>query len=150
MLPLQARVDLGVMAMKGYSTFPKAPALLDLTIRLFSVISRTLVGGGVLPLCRGAVGVFYSPSWLGNLSFNCCPLPMSSWRKREPFHLSINLYHLTHQLTFFKFNLICQHSHDCLYPTKQECIHFPQSDYKVIDLRPNSVNHSSIKVPHPL
>ena len=32
---------------------------------LFSVISRTLVGGGVLPLCRGAVSVFYSPSWLG-------------------------------------------------------------------------------------
>ena len=33
--------------------------------RLFSVISRTLVGG-VLPLCRGAVSVFYSLSWLGN------------------------------------------------------------------------------------
>ena len=30
--------------------------------RLFSVISRTLVGGCVLPLCREAVGVFYSPS----------------------------------------------------------------------------------------
>ena len=27
-LPLWARVDLGVMAMKGYSTFPKAPVLL--------------------------------------------------------------------------------------------------------------------------
>ena len=29
MLPLRARVDLGTMAMKGYSTFPKAPALLE-------------------------------------------------------------------------------------------------------------------------
>ena len=29
-LPLRARVDLEVMAMKGYSAFPKAPALLDL------------------------------------------------------------------------------------------------------------------------
>ena len=29
MLLLQARVDLGVMAMKGYSTFPKASALLE-------------------------------------------------------------------------------------------------------------------------
>ena len=29
MLPLQARVDLGVMAMKGYSAFPKAQALLE-------------------------------------------------------------------------------------------------------------------------
>ena len=29
-LPLWARVDLGAIAMKGYSTFPKAPALLEL------------------------------------------------------------------------------------------------------------------------
>ena len=28
-LSLRARVDLGAMAMKGYSTFPKAPALLE-------------------------------------------------------------------------------------------------------------------------
>ena len=33
----------------------------NLTIRLFSVISRTLVGRRVT-LCRGAVSVFYSPS----------------------------------------------------------------------------------------
>ena len=33
-------------------------------MRWFSVISRTLVGGGVLPICRGAVGIFYSPSRL--------------------------------------------------------------------------------------
>ena len=37
-----------------------------LTIRLFSVISRILVVVvGVLPLSRGAVGVFYSPSRRG-------------------------------------------------------------------------------------
>ena len=29
MLPLRARVDLGAMAMKGYSVFPKAPELLE-------------------------------------------------------------------------------------------------------------------------
>ena len=29
MLPLQARVDPGVMAMKEYSAFPKAPVLLE-------------------------------------------------------------------------------------------------------------------------
>ena len=34
-------------------------------IRLFSVISRTLIGR-VLSLCRDAVGVFCSPSWLGH------------------------------------------------------------------------------------
>ena len=28
-LPLRARVDLGAMAMKGYSAFPKAPASLE-------------------------------------------------------------------------------------------------------------------------
>ena len=36
------------------------------TIRLFSVISRTLFGSRFLPLCREAVGVFYSPCQLGN------------------------------------------------------------------------------------
>ena len=29
MLPFQARVDMGAMATKGYSTFPKAPASLE-------------------------------------------------------------------------------------------------------------------------
>ena len=36
----------------------------SLTIRLFSIISRTLVKGD-LPLCRDAVGVFYSSNRLG-------------------------------------------------------------------------------------
>ena len=31
-------------------------------MRLFSVICRTAVGGGVLPLCRGAISVFYCPT----------------------------------------------------------------------------------------
>ena len=30
-------------------------------------ISRTLIGEGVLPICRDAVGVFYSPSRLGKI-----------------------------------------------------------------------------------
>ena len=54
MLPLRAKVDLGAMAIKGYSTFSKAPALLEIPIRLFSVISGYSFGGGVLPLCREA------------------------------------------------------------------------------------------------
>ena len=67
-LPRRARVDLGAMAIKGYSTpySPRPQHCWNLTIRLFSVISRTLVGRGVLPLCRGAVSVFYSPNRLGN------------------------------------------------------------------------------------
>ena len=42
---IQVRVDLGVMEMDGYTTFPKRPYQL----MQFSVIPRTLVGGGVLP-----------------------------------------------------------------------------------------------------
>ena len=56
MLLLQARVDLGVMAMKRYFTFPEAPALLEPhhQVRLFSVISSLLAsgGGGLTPLQR--------------------------------------------------------------------------------------------------
>ena len=38
----------------------------NLTIWLFSVISRPIVGGGgVLPLSREAIGVFYRPNQLG-------------------------------------------------------------------------------------
>ncbi len=66
MLPPRARVDLGAMAIRGTLHSPKLQNYWNLTIRLFSVISRTLVGG-VLPLCREAVGVFYSPSRLGNI-----------------------------------------------------------------------------------
>ena len=64
-LPGRARVDLGAMAMKGSFVFPQSPSIYwNLIIRLFSVINRTLIGEGVLPLCRGAVSVFYSPSRL--------------------------------------------------------------------------------------
>ena len=52
-LPLRVRVNLGAMRMKEDVIFPKDPGP-------FSVIYRTLVGG-VLHLCRDAVGVFYSP-----------------------------------------------------------------------------------------
>ena len=42
-LPLQTKVDLGVMAIKWYSTFPKLLHYWNF-INLFIVISRTLVG----------------------------------------------------------------------------------------------------------
>ena len=51
MLPLRARVELGAMAMKWFSAFPKVQHPWNFTIRLFSAISRTLVGsGGLTPL----------------------------------------------------------------------------------------------------
>ena len=49
---------------RGILHSPKLQHYRSFTIRLFCVISRTLVGE-VLHLCRDAVSVFYSPSWLG-------------------------------------------------------------------------------------
>ena len=45
-----------MMVIKGYSAFPKAPALIDC---LVSYPGHSLVG--ILTLCRDAVGVFCSP-----------------------------------------------------------------------------------------
>ena len=50
---------------RGTPHSPKPQHYWNLTIRLFSVISRTRVGE-ILPRCREVVSVFYSPSQLGN------------------------------------------------------------------------------------
>ena len=42
---LNPSADLGAMAMKRCSAFPKAPASLEPHHQIFSVISRTLIGG---------------------------------------------------------------------------------------------------------
>ena len=57
MLPLRLRVDLGVMAMKDYSTLPKAPELLkgrkiEWLLKLVSYSGHSLAG--VLLICREA------------------------------------------------------------------------------------------------
>ena len=67
MLPLRAR------AMK-YSNSSKLQHYCNLTIRFFSVIYRTLIGGGILPHCREAVGIFYSLSWLGIIKIDSASL----------------------------------------------------------------------------
>ena len=60
MLPLRARVHLGARAMKEYSAFPKAPALVELHHQIVLChIQDTRREVGVLPLRRGEVGVFY-------------------------------------------------------------------------------------------
>ena len=51
---------------RGTLNSPKLQYDWSHTIRFFSVMSRTLVGVGVLPHCRDAVGVFYSLSQLGS------------------------------------------------------------------------------------
>ena len=60
-LPLQARMDLGALAMKGYSTFPKAPALQEPRHQIVLCHFRTLIVV-VLTLGKDTVVVFYSPS----------------------------------------------------------------------------------------
>ena len=46
MLLLQARVNLGMMAMKGFPAFPKVPSLLE------PIHQRTLIAGSLTPLQR--------------------------------------------------------------------------------------------------
>ena len=65
MLPLQARVDPGVMAMKEYSAFTKAPALLDPYHQAVYCHIQDTRWGGVLTFIRDSIGVFYSHSRLG-------------------------------------------------------------------------------------
>ena len=48
----QARVDLGAMAMKGYSTFPKAPALLEPPHQTVYCHIQDSRWGGLTPLQR--------------------------------------------------------------------------------------------------
>ena len=89
---------------RGTLHSPKLQHYWILTIRLFSVISRTLVGGGgggVLTLCREAVNVFDSPQptgqWgdiayhlilLGDDSFVFSPEPVTMFSDYE-FNLCI-------------------------------------------------------------
>ena len=76
------------MARKGYSAFPKAPALLEPYHQIVYCHIQDTRWWGVLPLCRGAVSIFYSPhpSRLGNFKFRDTQqttifvLPRKTWR----------------------------------------------------------------------
>ena len=99
MLPIRDRVGQGAMAMKRGSAFPKLQHYLNLTIRLFSVISRTLIGGGVIPLCRGVgihqlyVGVFVGfEAWRSGAKGKAV-LPLDIW-----LHSLVILYFTSHCL----------------------------------------------------
>ena len=54
---------------RGTPHSPKLQQYWNLSIRLFSVISRSFVEWESLTPCRETVGVFYSPSWLGKKLF---------------------------------------------------------------------------------
>ena len=63
MLQIRASVDLGTMTIKGYSEFPKPPALLEPNHQFRVITGQSLVG--VLLFCKDAVGAFCSSSRLG-------------------------------------------------------------------------------------
>ena len=51
----------------------------SLTIRLFSIVFRRLVGGGVLPLCREAFIVFCDCSWLDQCLIELLVIHSNTW-----------------------------------------------------------------------
>ena len=53
-LPLRAKVDLGVMAIKGYSAFPKAPELLEPHHQIVSGHTQDTRWGDLTPLQRSS------------------------------------------------------------------------------------------------
>ena len=63
---LQAKEDQGAMAIKWYSAFPEAPALLNPHHQIVLSHNQDIRWGGVLPLCGESVGAFCSPSRLGH------------------------------------------------------------------------------------
>ena len=105
-LPLRARVDQGVMAMKGYFTFPKAPALLEPHHQIVQCHIQDTRWGGVFPLCKEAVSVFYSPSRLGNLILGQFKIVSGQWCKKlvwglvalENNGLTLNKYAFTFEV----------------------------------------------------
>ena len=76
----------------------------NLTIRLFSVISRTLVEG-VLPLCKGAVDVFNCSIQLGNLSFWVAP--KSAMDKLDACCCRYEIYHWALKAKQLNLHQVC-------------------------------------------
>ena len=77
--------------MKEYSEFPKAPVITGASQSdcLVSYPEHSLAG--VLLLCREAVGVFYSPSRLGNQKLeNSAKLTMRHQLKKKDFLTNFN------------------------------------------------------------
>ena len=69
MLLLEAWVNLKAMAIKGYSTFPKAPRLEPYCQMVSCHIQNISLVVGVLPLRRDVVCVFYSPKQSGQYTY---------------------------------------------------------------------------------
>ena len=103
MRPYQVRLDLGAMAINGYSAFPNAPALLKPHHQIVWCHFRDTCWG-VLPLCRDTVDIFYSPSQLSCQTRSEAMQKVSAHQLERyyklqwlPFSGSVTLY-MRHQL----------------------------------------------------
>ena len=70
---LPTPIEYALLLSLEWHVWPGWRSIYNITIRLFCLISKTLIGG-VLPLCRDAVGVFCSFSWLGHIVQECLKL----------------------------------------------------------------------------
>ena len=87
-----SRVELGVMAMKENSAFPKAPALLTSPSDCFVSYPEHSY---ILPLCRETVDVLYSRSRLGNETVAYWYHLIDKWHsKQDHFYLKGNLVYI--------------------------------------------------------
>ena len=89
------RVDLGVMAMKGYSTFPKSPRLASQSEGLMSYARHSWEG--FLLVYRDAVGVFYrTPSRLGcGIAANVLVCDIVVWKFEILLHYYVHFWTTT-------------------------------------------------------
>ena len=94
-LQLRARVDVGAMAMKSGSVFPKPPAFLKPHHQIVLCHIQDTHWGGVLPLCRGAV----QPHLQCKLNLNKTLTLYAIWTE------SIFYGHLTRKISIFRMKL---------------------------------------------
>ena len=95
------------MALNGHSAFPKDPAVLNLHHQHVNVIPSTLVGE-ILPLCREAVSVFYSPNRLRQYAKDETKLSMTAGTHNQPQgETAYSLYLRGHS---WKDVMSCMHS----------------------------------------
>ena len=82
-LPLQVRVDMGLMTIKGYSTFPRSQDLEPHHQMLFNIILRTIL-------------FWESMSYPSGRGYNQHILSLANWA-------DINLTHRWHAISYYHF-----------------------------------------------
>ena len=121
---------------EGVFCIPQSPSITRSSPSdcLVSYPGHSWVGWGerVLPLCKGAVSVFYSPSWLGNIIWKTMFLELRY--KRDQVYLRLEFSTFLNQMArelflsfFFQMTLSKHYSTEskAQYPYKAEMSSFP-------------------------